>query len=102
VESKEKIVVGVNMFQIEEEPPKNLLKVDPKVEELQRQKLKKLRKERDNEKVQKVLNDLKEACKGTDNLMPYILEAVKAYATLGEICGVMREVFGEYKAPSIF
>ncbi|KHO62762.1 methylmalonyl-CoA mutase [Thermoanaerobacter sp. YS13] len=102
VESKEKIVVGVNMFQIEEEPPKNLLKVDPKVEELQKQKLKKLRKERDNEKVQKVLNDLKEACKGTDNLMPYILEAVKVYATLGEICGVMREVFGEYKAPSIF
>ncbi|NNG66107.1 acyl-CoA mutase large subunit family protein [Caldanaerobacter subterraneus] len=102
VESKNKIVVGVNMFQIEEEPPKNLLKVDPKVEELQRQKLKKLREERDNEKVQKVLNDLKEACKGTDNLMPYILEAVKAYATLGEICGVMREVFGEYKAPSIF
>ncbi|AAM24447.1 methylmalonyl-CoA mutase N-terminal domain/subunit [Caldanaerobacter subterraneus subsp. tengcongensis MB4] len=102
IESKEKIVVGVNMFQIEEEPPKNLLKVDPKVEELQKQKLKKLRKERDNEKVQKVLNDLKKACKGTDNLMPYILEAVKAYATLGEICGVMREVFGEYKAPSIF
>lgn len=102
VESKNKIVVGVNMFQIEEEPPKNLLKVDPKVEELQRQKLKKLREERDNQKVQKTLSELKKACEGTENLMPYILEAVKAYATLGEICGVMREVFGEYKAPNIF
>jgi len=102
VESKNKIVVGVNMFQIEEEPPKNLLKVDPKVEELQRQKLKKLREERDNQKVQKTLTELEKACEGTENLMPYILEAVKAYATLGEICGVMREVFGEYKAPSIF
>ncbi|MGI1691108.1 acyl-CoA mutase large subunit family protein [Thermoanaerobacter uzonensis] len=102
VESKNKIVVGVNMFQIEEEPPKNLLKVDPRVEELQKQKLERLRKERDNQRVQKTLRDLKKACEGTDNLMPYILEAVKAYATLGEICGGMREVFGEYKAPSIF
>lgn len=102
VESKRKIIVGVNMFQIEEEPPKNLLKVDPKVGELQKQKLERLRKERDNQKVHETLEALRKACEDTENVMPYILDAVKAYATLGEICGVMREVFGEYKAANIF
>lgn len=101
VESKKRIVVGVNMFQIEEEPPKKLLKVDPRVGELQKQKLAKLRKERDNEKVKETLEALRKACKGTENVMPYILDAVKAYATLGEICGVMREVFGEYRPANI-
>jgi len=101
VESRKKIVVGVNMFQIEEEPPKKLLKVDPRVGELQKQKLAKLRKERDNEKVKKTLEALRKACEGTENVMPYILDAVKAYATLGEICGVMREVFGEYRPANI-
>ncbi|SHD78375.1 methylmalonyl-CoA mutase family protein [Schnuerera ultunensis] len=97
VESEERIVVGVNKFQIEEQEHKDILKVDPEVERLQREKLKRLKEERDNKEVENRLEELKNAA-GTDkNLMPYILEAVKVYATLGEICGVLREVFGEYQ-----
>ncbi|MCF6464566.1 acyl-CoA mutase large subunit family protein [Clostridium sp. Cult2] len=97
IESEERIVVGVNKFQIEEQAHKDILKVDPEVERLQREKLKTLREERDNEEVENRLTKLKNAAKTSENLMPYILEAVKAYATLGEICGVLREVFGEYE-----
>ncbi|MDI3534368.1 MAG: methylmalonyl-CoA mutase, N-terminal domain [Thermosediminibacterales bacterium] len=98
VESGKRIVVGVNKFKIEEEPPKDLLKVDPAVGELQEKKLKQLRETRDNIAVDNTLASLKKAAQTDENLMPYILDCVKAYATLGEICGVLREVFGEYKA----
>jgi methylmalonyl-CoA mutase N-terminal domain len=98
IESGERIIVGVNKFHVEEEAPKNLLKIDNTPGELQKKKLKELRETRDNAAVDKALADLKTACADENaNLMPYILIAVKAYATLGEICGVMREVFGEYK-----
>ncbi|MCH4890715.1 methylmalonyl-CoA mutase [Acidaminobacter sp. JC074] len=97
VETGERIVVGMNKFQIEEEAPKDLLKVDPAVGEMQKQKLVDLRAKRDNAVVEAKLTELRAACEGTDNVMPVIIEAVKAYATLGEICGVMREVFGEYQ-----
>ena len=97
IENNEKIIVGVNKFQVEEEAPKGLLKVDPMVGERQKEKLAKLRAIRDNEKVIKNLEALRKACNGDENIMPYILDAVKSYATLGEICGVMREEFGEYK-----
>ncbi|EOD01132.1 acyl-CoA mutase large subunit family protein [Caldisalinibacter kiritimatiensis] len=97
VESGKQIVVGVNKFQIEEEPHKDILKVDPAVGELQQKKLEQLKAERDNEKVKETLEALRKAAEGTENTMPYILEAVKAYATLGEICGVLRDVFGEYQ-----
>lgn len=97
VESGEIIVVGMNKYQIEEEAPKGLLRVDMTVGEMQKAKLADLRAKRDSAKVDASLVALKAACEGTDNVMPYILEAVKAYATLGEICGVMREVFGEYQ-----
>jgi methylmalonyl-CoA mutase N-terminal domain/subunit len=97
VESGEQIVVGMNKFKIEEEPPKGLLKVDPAVGERKKEGLKALRDERDQAKVDETLKALKVACEGTENVMPYILEAVRVYATLGEICGVMREVFGEYQ-----
>ena len=97
IENNEKIIVGVNKFQVEEEAPKGLLKVDPMVGERQKEKLAKLRATRDNEKVIKNLEALRKACNGDENIMPYILDAVKSYATLGEICGVMREEFGEYK-----
>jgi methylmalonyl-CoA mutase N-terminal domain/subunit len=97
IESNEKVIVGVNKFQIEEESPKGLLRVDPIVGERQKERLQELRDNRDNEKVKETLQALKVACQGEENVMPYILEAVKAYATLGEVCGVMREVFGEYK-----
>jgi methylmalonyl-CoA mutase N-terminal domain/subunit len=97
VETGERIVVGMNKFQIEEEAPKGLLRVDPAVGERQKQKIADLKAKREQAKVDETLAALRTACEGTDNVMPFILEAVRAYATLGEICGVMREVFGEYQ-----
>lgn len=97
IESLDRIVVGVNKFHIEETGKKELLKVDRTVEINQREKLKKLRSERNNEEVERTLNLLKEKANTDENLMPFILDAVKEYATLGEICNVLREVFGEYQ-----
>jgi methylmalonyl-CoA mutase N-terminal domain/subunit len=97
VESGKRIVVGMNKFQIEEEAPKDLLKVDPAVGEMQKGKLAELKAGRDNAKVEASLAALRGACEGTENVMPFILAAVREYATLGEVCGVMREVFGEYQ-----
>lgn len=102
IESGKKIVIGVNKFQMETARPEGLLKVDPEVGERQKEKLEKLRAERDNAKVEKVLNDLRKAANSDENLMPYFIEAVKAYATLGEICGVLREEFGEYQQQIVF
>ncbi|SES93712.1 methylmalonyl-CoA mutase [Natronincola peptidivorans] len=97
IENGERIVVGMNKFQVKEEPNEGLLKVDPAVGEMQKEKINQLKAERNNEQVEASLSALKDAAKGNKNLMPYILDAVKAYATLGEICGVLREVFGEYQ-----
>ncbi len=101
VESGERVVVGVNQFKIKEESPKGLLRVDPAVEMLQKNKIVKLKSERDNAAVAKTLTALRAACEGDDNLMPFILDAVRVYATLGEICQVMRDVFGEYIATAM-
>ncbi|WP_297963237.1 methylmalonyl-CoA mutase [uncultured Anaerovibrio sp.] len=99
VESGAKTIVGVNKFQIEEEPPKGLLKVDASVGVAQCKRLADMKAKRDNDAVKSALADLKKACQDeNENLMPHILNAVRTYATLGEICGVMREVFGEYEA----
>jgi methylmalonyl-CoA mutase, N-terminal domain len=92
-----KIIVGVNKFQVEEEPLQNLLTIDDNIRVQQIEKLKKLRAERNNEKVKELLNKIEAAAKGTDNLMPHILSAVETYATLGEIADVMRKVFGEFR-----
>lgn len=98
IESGERIVVGVNKFQIEEDTHKDILRVDPEVERVQREHLVQLRKERNNDEVNNKLEALRQAAKDSSvNLMPYILDAVKTYATLGEICNVLREVFGEYE-----
>lgn len=97
IETGKAIVVGVNKFKIEEEPPKDLLRVDLSVGEGQKKKLQVLKADRDNASVEQKLSALRSACEGDANVMPFILDAVKAYATLGEICGVMREVFGEYQ-----
>ena len=99
VESGARVIVGVNKFQVEEEAPKNLLKVDASVGEKQKAKVEAMKAKRDNAAVQAALAELKKACADEhENLMPHILAAVKTYATLGAICGVMREVFGEYEA----
>ena len=98
VEKKERIIVGVNKYQIKEKPPEGLLRVDASVGEFQKGKLAKMKAARDNAAVAAKLAALEAACKDESvNLMPVILEAVKAYATLGEVCGVMRKVFGEYQ-----
>lgn len=97
VESLDKIIVGVNKFKIEENENKELLKVDKEVQELQVSKLRKLKEDRDNERVKIALSNLKEKAQTDENLMPYIIASVKSYATLGEICDVLRDVFGEYE-----
>ncbi|MFT9847417.1 acyl-CoA mutase large subunit family protein [Aneurinibacillus sp. REN35] len=97
VESGEEVVVGVNRFRVEGEKQPELLRVDPSLGKVQRAKLEQLRERRDNKQVQEKLEALREGAKGNDNLMPLILDAVRVYATIGEICGVLREEFGEYR-----
>ena len=97
LEARNKIVVGVNKFQIKEEDQKELLKINRNVQEEQIKFLKKVKAERNNAEVKSKLKELEKAANGTDNLMPYILSAVKSYASVGEICNTMRRVFGEYK-----
>ncbi len=97
IERGERVVIGVNKFQVREEPPKDLLRVDPAVRNSQMKKLEKVKSERDNKQVQDILGKLKGAAEGDENVMPHIVEAVKAHATLGEVCDVLREVFGEYQ-----
>ncbi len=98
VEKKERIIVGVNKYQIKEKPPEGLLRVDASVGDFQKGKLAKMKAGRDQAAVAAKLAALETACKDEHaNLMPLILDAVKVYATLGEICGVMRKVFGEYQ-----
>jgi methylmalonyl-CoA mutase N-terminal domain/subunit len=97
VEAGRRVVVGVNKFQISEENHPALLEVDPLAGEIQKRKIAALKKERDFNKVESTLISLKSAAATDANLMPFIIDAVKAYATLGEICDVLREVFGEYQ-----
>jgi methylmalonyl-CoA mutase N-terminal domain/subunit len=101
IEKGERIIVGLNRFQTAEEKPKGLLKVDPEVGEKQKARLQELKDTRDHAAVQQALAELKTAAQGSDNLMPFILQAVKALASLGEICDTLREVFGEYEAPAL-
>ena len=102
IEEKKRIVVGVNEYEMDEPIEIPILKMDEKGEERQINRLKKLRKDRNNQKVEKNLNDLRKAAEGDENLMPYILDCVHSYATLGETCQVLRDVFGEYVEPAIY
>ena len=102
VDSSDKVVVGVNRFRVEEDQALNLLRVNPEVGARQAARLRALRERRDNEMVSESLARLKVAAKSDDNLLPLILEAVESYATLGEICAVLRESFGEYRAHTVF
>jgi methylmalonyl-CoA mutase N-terminal domain/subunit len=101
VEKKEKIIVGVNDFFQEGEAPLEILKIDERIEKEQVANLKKVKAARDQTAVQKSLAELKKAAEGAENLVPYILKAVKTYASVGEIMGALREVFGEYHDPGI-
>jgi methylmalonyl-CoA mutase N-terminal domain/subunit len=96
VEKAERIIVGVNKF-IEKEPPfDKVFKIDDSIRMLQTNKINALKASRDNQKVAETLARLENAAKGTENLMPIIIEAVEEYATLGEIANTLRKVFGEY------
>ncbi len=98
IEDKEKTVIGVNRYiQEDEELKMHLLRVDPEVDRLQKERLAEIRKTRDNEAVKRALEKLRRSAESDDNLMPSIVEAVREYGTLGEICGVLREVFGEFR-----
>jgi methylmalonyl-CoA mutase N-terminal domain/subunit len=103
VETKKRTVIGVNDFLSEEEVPMKLLQIDPTIEKRLVEQLKLVKQRRNETKTQEALHKLRETAEQENvNLMPFILEALKEYATLGEICGTLREVFGEYKPPSIF
>jgi methylmalonyl-CoA mutase N-terminal domain/subunit len=97
IERGERIIVGMNKFQVDEQSKPPLLRVAPEVEKTQIDKLAKVKTNRNNEQVKNSLAKLEKTAQGTENLMPDILECVKEYATLGEICNVLRGVFGEYK-----
>ncbi|MFQ5859196.1 MAG: methylmalonyl-CoA mutase [Anaerolineae bacterium] len=102
IESQERIVVGVNEYVQEEERVAEILRIDPEVVERQMRRLEALRRRRDQAQVDDALSALADAAAGTDNVMPHILAAVEAHATLGEIAYAMREVFGEYEPAVVF
>ncbi len=97
IETRDAIVVGVNRYQVEEEPQVSILRVDPAVEQAQVERLRALRDKRDSHAVDTALARLEEGARGTENLLPRILECVEAYATVGEISNRLRGVWGEYR-----
>ncbi|QLD88836.1 methylmalonyl-CoA mutase family protein [Natronomonas salina] len=98
IESGERIIVGVNEYTVDEEPKEDIEEVSEEEQQQQRERVQAIRDDRDQEAVDDALADLKAAAEGDENVMPYIVDAVKAYATTGEICNAMRDVFGEYRA----
>jgi methylmalonyl-CoA mutase N-terminal domain/subunit len=98
VNDGERVVVGVNKYRDDEEPTPEYFRVDQAMATRQREKLERLRDERDSGAAEQALQRLRAAAAGDENLMPAIIDAVHGYCTLGEISGAMREVFGEYKA----
>jgi len=102
IDGKKRIIVGVNEYQTDDPIDIPILRMDEKGEERQINRLKKLRKNRNNQKVDRNLNRLRKAAEGEENMMPFILDCVHSYATLGETCQVLRNVFGEYEEPVIY
>ncbi len=101
IENGARVVVGVNKFRGDEEPEPVIFRMNTEVAQAQVARLRKVRAERDSAAAQTALQRLGEAARGTDNLMPSLLDAVRAYATLGEICGELRNVWGEYRPPTV-
>jgi len=102
VDSNDRVIVGVNKFSETETTKQKLLRIDDTVEIQQNKALKKLRSTRDNKKVERALSKMQSVAEGDGNLMPYILDSVKVYATTGEISNTFREVFGEYRPKEVF
>ena len=102
MESEESVIVGVNKFKVSEEHPIPVLRINPAVEQGQREKLADLRARRDTLQVAKMLTNLQAAARTETNLMPLVLDAVRALATVGEICDTLREAWGTHQeAPSV-
>ena len=102
IDGDERVVVGVNRFRLDEEEPYEPLRVDPAIEAQQAERLAKLRSERDNDEVEKHLAALKAAAEGDDNVLYPMKEALRARATVGEVCNALREVWGVYVPPDAF
>jgi methylmalonyl-CoA mutase N-terminal domain/subunit len=102
IEKKQRTIVGVNRFQTEEPPIEGLLRVDPRVGERQCGKLAQIRRERDQAAVDAVLKRIEQAARSDENTMPLFIEAVEAYTTIGEICDVLRGVWGEQRDALVF
>ena len=98
IETGERIIVGVNEYTVDEDPKEDIEEVSEEEQQQQKERVQSLREERDQAAVDDALADLKAAADGEENVMPYIVDAVKAYATTGEICNALRDVFGEYRA----
>ena len=97
IEAGERLVVGVNKYQVEEEIPIGIFRVDPEAERRQIEGLKRVREERNNKNVKECLKKIAEVAAGNDEVVSPIVEAVREYATVGEICDTLKEVWGEYK-----
>jgi len=102
IESMQKTVVGVNKYRVEEKNAIPTLIIPPEVEQRQIERTKRIKANRDNKKIENILKRLEQSASGKENLMPVILDAVKAYVSVGEIMDVMRNVFGEYTDPALF
>ena len=101
IEDKKLIVVGVNEY-VDEKVQIPILKIDQEIEEKQIRRLEKIKKERDKNKVEYTLTKLRNGIKNNENLMPYFIDCVKVYGTLGEICQVLRDEYGTYKEPIMY
>jgi methylmalonyl-CoA mutase N-terminal domain/subunit len=101
LEQKRRLMVGVNEFLVDDEPPIEILRIDPKLEREQVERVRGVRAKRDQPRCSKALTEMRKAATGKDNLMPYILEAVRAYATEGEIMNTLIEVFGLYTEQAV-
>jgi methylmalonyl-CoA mutase N-terminal domain/subunit len=101
IDERERTIVGVNDFVVDEPPQIPILRMDPEGEQRHLERLRQVRLRRDNREVGRRLAALREAAAGEANTMPSILDAVRAYATLGEVCQALREVFGEYRERSV-
>src|SRR3990170_1734967 len=101
IDAKERVVVGANEYLLDDPIEIPILEMDPHGEERQIERLQRVRRERDDRDASRCLQALESACRGHDNVMPLLLDAAKAYCTLGEMCDVMRGVFGLYQEDAV-
>jgi methylmalonyl-CoA mutase N-terminal domain/subunit len=102
IDEREKVVVGVNKYITDDDVPVETLEIDQELENLQIEKTNRVKNERDNADLKRSIEKLEDACSGTANIMESVIDAVKNFATLQEVCDVYRKVFGEYRDPGIY